>query len=138
MDTWRVDSFVICRGLSSDTPVEYHQLDDLRYGPSTAALLPKQMRPGRLSLAGKADETEGAKATGVSREESIANIAQILAENARHIADGVKALEKEGAAAVDDAVVKSPSWRSKRRGHPRLFRPSSLGAALSRCLRNGG
>ena len=96
-----------CKGLSSDTPVEYHQLDDLRYGPSTAALLPKQMRPGRLSLAGKADEKEGTKPVGVSREESIANIAHTLAENARYIADGVKALEKEGAAAIDGAVARS-------------------------------
>ena len=107
VDTWRVDSFVTCKGLSSDTPVEYHQLDDLRYGPSTAALLPKQMRPGRLSLAGKADEKEGTKPVGVSREESIANIAHTLAENARYIADGVKALEKEGAAAIDGAVARS-------------------------------
>ena len=106
VDTWRVDSFVICRGLSSDTPVEYHQLDDLRYGPSTAALLPKQMRPGRLSLAGKAAEKEGAE-MDASKERSLANVAQTLAENARYIADGVKALEKEGAAAVDDAVVRS-------------------------------
>ena len=42
-----------------------------------------------------------------SKERSLANVAQTLAENARYIADGVKALEKEGAAAVDDAVVRS-------------------------------
>ena len=105
---------MICKGLSSDTPVEYHQLDDLRYGPSTAALLPKQMRPGRLSLAGKAAEKEGAE-MDASKERSLANVAQTLAENARYIADGVKALEKEGAAAVDDAVVRSVLEDNDRR-----------------------
>ncbi|KAL1511423.1 hypothetical protein AB1Y20_006222 [Prymnesium parvum] len=41
------DSFTICKLISSDTPVEYHQIDDLPMAPPTSALLPSHFRSGR-------------------------------------------------------------------------------------------
>ena len=42
--TWRTSSFNICKQITADTPVEYHQMDDLRYGPATAAHPPSCRR----------------------------------------------------------------------------------------------
>ena len=35
------DKFEQCKGISADTPVEYHTLDDLQFGQETGNLLPK-------------------------------------------------------------------------------------------------
>ena len=56
--SWLPDSFTICKRITSDTPVEYHQMDDLRFGPATADLLPKQMRASR-QVAAMAAKKEG-------------------------------------------------------------------------------
>ena len=45
---WRSENkFSICKTLSSDTPVEYHQLDDLPMSPETAAIVPKRLAKTR-------------------------------------------------------------------------------------------
>ena len=96
--SWRPKSFTICRMITADTPVEYHQLDDLRFGPLTATLMPRQMRAARAPRpAASAAEKEG-----VALEE-----ARLLAENAAHIEAGVEALEKEGVEAFRAGVVKA-------------------------------
>ena len=42
---WMEDRFFTsCKGITNDTPVEYHLLDDLQVSPATAALLPKFLR----------------------------------------------------------------------------------------------
>jgi len=43
---WLEDKFTSCKSVSSDTPVEYHSVDDLQTGPTTASLLPKFIRKG--------------------------------------------------------------------------------------------
>ena len=43
---WMEDEFTCCRGISCDTPVEYHTVDDLQMSPSTSALIPKFFRRG--------------------------------------------------------------------------------------------
>jgi len=48
---WMEDDFTCCKGISGDTPVEYHSLDDLQSGPVTAALMPKLLRKGFQSNA---------------------------------------------------------------------------------------
>jgi hypothetical protein len=64
-------------------PDLYDHIESLVVIPPTTS----ELFDMKAALAGKADEKEGAKATGVSREESIANIAQTLAENARQRSD---------------------------------------------------
>ena len=41
---WYEDKFEQCQGISGDTPVEYHTLDDLQFGRETGNLLPKFIR----------------------------------------------------------------------------------------------
>ena len=82
--TWQPESFTACKTITADTPVEYGQVDDLRFGATTADLLPKRMRA-------LAVDKEGA----------------ILRENARRISEGVKALDKEGAETVIQAVART-------------------------------
>ena len=41
---WFEDRFEQCKGISADTPVEYHTLDDLQFGRETSNLLPKFIR----------------------------------------------------------------------------------------------
>ena len=97
--TWRTSSFEICKQITADTPVEYHQMDDLRYGPATAALLPKVMRAAlKPAVVAMTAEKEGAQKDVVSAAGDAlrAAIARRLKDNALFIADGVKALEKEG------------------------------------------
>ena len=43
---WLENEFTCCQGISNDTPVEYHSVDDLQVGPATAILLPKFLRKG--------------------------------------------------------------------------------------------
>ena len=65
--TWRTSSFEICKQITADTPVEYHQMDDLRYGPATATLLPKIMRAAlKPAVVAMTAEKEGAQKDVVS------------------------------------------------------------------------
>jgi len=43
---WLENEFTCCKSASSDTPVEYHSVDDLQAGPATAAMIPKFIRKG--------------------------------------------------------------------------------------------
>ena len=97
--SWRLSSFTICQMISADTPVEYRQLDDLRFSPLTASFMPRQMRAARAP--GLAAATAAEK-EGVQVEE-----ARLLLENASHIEAGVRALEKEGVEAFQANVVKA-------------------------------
>ena len=38
---WRAHSFTVCKTITSDTPVEYREPQDLRMSPATASLIPK-------------------------------------------------------------------------------------------------
>ena len=44
---WMEDEFNCCKGITDDTPVEYHSVDDLQMGPATSSLIPKFFRRGR-------------------------------------------------------------------------------------------
>ena len=110
--TWRTNSFEICKQITADTPVEYHQMDDLRYGPATAALLPKVIRAARKpAVVAMTAEKEGAQdgptgdAVSAAGDVLRAALARRLATNAQHVADGVKALEKEGVASFSAEVL---------------------------------
>jgi hypothetical protein len=110
--TWRTNSFEICKQITVDTPVEYHQMDDLSYGPATAALLPKIMRAARkpavvAMTAEKERAQDGPTGDAVSAAGDVlrAALARRLAANAQHVADGVKALEKEGVASFSAEVL---------------------------------
>ena len=110
--TWRTNSFEICKQITVDTPVEYHQMDDLSYGPATAALLPKIMRAARKpAVVAMTAEKEGAQdgptgdAVSAAGDVLRAALARRLAANAQHVADGVKALEKEGVASFSAEVL---------------------------------
>lgn len=110
--TWRTSSFEICKQITVDTPVEYHQMDDLRYSPATAALLPKIMRAARKpAVVAMTAEKEGAQdgpsgdAVSAAGDVLRAVLARRLAVNAQHVADGVKALEKEGVASFSAEVL---------------------------------
>jgi hypothetical protein len=60
--TWRTSSFEICKQITVDTPVEYHQMDDLSHSPATAALLPKIIRAARKpAVVAMTAEKEGAQ-----------------------------------------------------------------------------
>ena len=106
--SWQPDSFDMCKRITSDTPVEYHQVDDLRFGPATAALLPRQMRAARQqAVAALAAKEEGAHAVSAAGSALKEALAETLATNAKHIEDGVKRLEKEGVTAFVTEVVKN-------------------------------
>ena len=101
--TWRPNSFTACKGITADTPVEYHQVDDLRVGPATTELLPKQYRAGRAAekegAPPKTGKKEGAR-PAVSAEE-----AALLAKNATRIQAGIDQLVAAGSSAVTRAVI---------------------------------
>ena len=40
--TWRMDSFEVCKMITADTPLEYRETDDLRFGPVTGDMLPRR------------------------------------------------------------------------------------------------
>ena len=45
---WRHESFTQCKGLTHDSPCEYHQVDDIEAPPATDAQIPRQIhRSGR-------------------------------------------------------------------------------------------
>ena len=122
--SWLPDSFTICKRITSDTPVEYHQMDDLRFGPATADLLPKQMRASR-QVAAMAAKKEGdgtrkdllvpialaAKKEGATVSDAGIVLKKALADlqavNAKHIEDGVNSLKKEGVTAFVTEIVKN-------------------------------
>ena len=121
MTSWLPDSFSICKRITPDTPIEYHQMDDLRFGPATAVLLPKQMRASR-QMAAMVAKKEGAKdplapiALAAKKEGVTVSEAGIVlkralvdlqAANAKHIEDGVNSLKKEGATAFVTEIVKN-------------------------------
>jgi hypothetical protein len=67
---WMEDDFTFCKGISNDTPVEYHSLDDLQIGPATAALMPKLLRKGfhdntAIQLIESVSDNGGAELIGV-------------------------------------------------------------------------
>jgi hypothetical protein len=122
--SWLTDSFAICKRITSDTPVEYHQMDDLRFGPATAELLPKQMRASRqvaamaakkegeeaafhslapIALAAKKEGAAVTKAGMVLKKALI----DLQAANAKHIEDGVNSLKKEGVTAFTTHYCRS-------------------------------
>ena len=118
---WQPTSFTVCKSITADTPVEYHQVDDLRFGPPTGELLPKNFRRGadasamaakkkgvsQARTSAKKAPNKAPKKKGVSKdqsEESLLAEKAMLVENARRIDAGVKLLEKEGAESVDACV----------------------------------
>jgi hypothetical protein len=122
--SWLPDSFTICKRITSDTPVEYHQMDDLRFGPATAVLLPKQMRASRqvAAMAAKKEGEEAAihslapialaaKKEGAAVTEAGMVLKKALidlqAANAKLIEDGVNSLKKEGVTAFVTEIVKN-------------------------------
>ena len=48
---WRVASYTIVKGITSDTPVEYREPNDLRYGEVTATLVPRRIAGPRTQNA---------------------------------------------------------------------------------------
>ena len=103
---WRPHSFVICKGITADTPVEYREPQDLRMSPVTASLVPKHLTAGRPRSAhllsssadkkgmqnkeGDTQNKEGAEASVQHKEGAT------IAENARIIEQGVLALQSSG------------------------------------------
>ena len=87
-------------------------MDDLSYSPATAALLPKIMRAARKpAVVAMTAEKEGAQdgptgdAVSAAGDVLRAALARRLTANAQHVADGVKALEKEGVASFSAEVL---------------------------------
>lgn len=73
---WHEDRFTQCKGITFDTPVEYHTLDDLQYAPDTAALLPKFIRrPG-----GRVETISELSKNGWREEDEV--VGQSMLENA--------------------------------------------------------
>ena len=110
---WKPMSFELCKLITADTPVEYRDNGDLRYGSGTAAMLPGQFRgshgtraerhppppfpdpappPPIIADADIVREKEG----GPTVSEKEGGLDALLIENARHITEGVAKLEERG------------------------------------------
>lgn len=87
VSTWRTTSFTICKMITSDTPLEYRETEDLRFGPATLDLLPKRhvTRGAPAAVGSTALEREG--------------------EPEQSIADGLTTLEREGEAAFEASAI---------------------------------
>ena len=114
---WRVASYTIVKGITSDTPVEYREPNDLRYGEVTAALVPRRIAgPRAQSVTTTVQLKEGATvpnkegATVLSKEGATvlskegATIEELL-ENQRRIDQGVQDLVDHGDDNVLAAVI---------------------------------
>jgi len=117
---WRPHSFTIVKGITTDTPVEYMTPADLQFGPETASLMPKHIRAS----------TAAVEAASAWKKEGVGTVDDQLAENARRIEHGLKALEQEGDAAFietateesrHDAVAASVSCEAGRSSVEPLF-----------------
>ena len=109
---WRVASYTIVKGITSDTPVEYREPNDLRYGEVTATLVPRRIAGPRTQNAmATVQLKEGATvqnkegATVLLKEGPTAPNKEgapdkELAENRRRIEEGVQEL-----VALGDEVV---------------------------------
>ena len=106
--SWRCREFTICQRITSDTPVEYDQMSDLRFGRATAAMLPKRLAKPRAS---KAAEKEGAMAAEKegATVEGAAAWREIEIENADRIQQGVEDLSNRSEQEVLQAAIEAAS-----------------------------
>ena len=111
---WRRGEFTACKGITADTPVEYYEVNEFRYGDHTAERVPKRHRkPRKERTAAMAEASDNVEREGVAppmqpeKEGAAAPIDEVLAKNAKHIDAGIKKLEKEGETAFVSRVVSS-------------------------------
>ena len=96
---WRPHSFVTCKGITADTPVEYREPQDLRMSPVTASLVPKHITAGRPRSAHLLQNKEGAEQSVQHKEgaeQRVQSKEGDAATNASIIEQGVLALQSSG------------------------------------------
>jgi hypothetical protein len=107
---WRAHSFTVCKMITSDTPVEYREPQDLRMSPATASLIPKHLTSGRPRSAATATDQAGVqkkegdapsscmqkKEGDVQDSSNMQKKEGDVSENARIINEGIDALQAAG------------------------------------------
>ena len=96
---WRPHSFVTCKGITADTPVEYREPQDLRMSPVTASLVPKHITAGRPRSVHLLQNKEGAEQSVQHKEgaeQRVQSKEGDAATNASIIEQGVLALQSSG------------------------------------------
>ena len=101
---WRPHSFVTCKGITADTPVEYREPQDLRMSPMTAALVPKHLTAGRprsAHLLSSSADKEGALVQGKEgavhqKEGEMQRVQHKEGDNASIIEQGILGLQSSG------------------------------------------
>ena len=103
---WRVASYTIVKSITSDTPVEYREPNDLRYGEVTASLMPRRIAgPRAQSATTTAQLKEGAAGSNKEGATVLSKEGAAIEENRRRIEQGVQNLVDHGDDAVLSAVL---------------------------------
>jgi hypothetical protein len=144
---WRVASYTIVKSITSDTPVEYREPNDLRYGEVTAALVPRRITGPRArnavaSVLPKEGATvqnkEGAPVLlkeGATAPNKEGAPDEELEENRRRIDRGVQELAEHG----DEAILMAATREVSEAGAAALvgFEESQLAHAALEVVVHG-
>ena len=135
---WQPDSFLACKGITADTPVEYYDLNSFRMGQATSDMLPKRFRKGRaqashVAVAPTPSKKEGVHTPALPQVASTPiekeGEADVLAENASFIRDALDKLAAEG----EETFVASAVAGFTRTPAPSLLNEDNSGLYATAC-----